>query len=117
MIYPILWFTDGIADLEDDNTISLLQTAVHTPEMARSLLYPTMLVIGVLLVITSIVFAVRKLVAEVKPPTHIIIVFIISDYSSPPPLQWFTQLQRWERSQFQKQDMAMEHSHMNTLKK
>ena len=60
MIYPILWFTDGIADLEDDNTISLLQTAVNTPEMARSLLYPTLLVIGVLLVLTAIAFAIRK---------------------------------------------------------
>ena len=63
MIYPILWFTDGVADLEDENTISLLQTAVHTPEMARSLLYPTMLVIGILMVLTTIAFAIRKWVS------------------------------------------------------
>ena len=60
IIYPILWFTDGIAELEDDNTISLLQTAVHIPEMARSLLYPTMLVIGILLVLIAIAFVIRK---------------------------------------------------------
>ena len=60
MIYPILWFTDGVEDLEDENTISLLQTAVHTPEMTRSLLYPTMLVVGILMVLTTIAFTVRR---------------------------------------------------------
>ena len=59
MIYPILWFTDGVEDLDED-TISLLQTAVHTPEMARNLLYPIMLVVGVLMVLATMAFVIRR---------------------------------------------------------
>ena len=60
IIYPILWFTDGVEDLGDKDTISLLQTAVHTPEMARSVMYPTMLVVGVLMVLATMAFIIRK---------------------------------------------------------
>jgi len=60
MVYPILWFTDGVEDLEDKDTISLLQTAVHTPEMTRNLLYPIMLVVGVLMVLATMAFVIRR---------------------------------------------------------
>ena len=60
MIFPILWFTDGVEDLEDEDTISLLQTAIHTPEMARNLLYPIMLVVGVLMVLATMAFVIRR---------------------------------------------------------
>jgi len=59
-VIPILWFTDGVEDLEDEDTISLLQTAVHTPEMARNLLYPIMLVVGVLMVLATMAFVIRR---------------------------------------------------------
>jgi len=59
-IYPIFWFQDGIEELEDPETVSLLRTAIHTPEVARSVMYPTMLIVGSLLLIGTIVFLVRR---------------------------------------------------------
>jgi hypothetical protein len=55
MIYPILWFTDGVED-----TISLLKTAVHTPEMDRNLLYPIILVVGVIIELVTMALVVRR---------------------------------------------------------
>jgi len=61
-IYPIFWFQDGIEELEDPDTVSLLKMAIHTPEVARSVMYPTMLIIGSLLLIGTIVFLVRRFI-------------------------------------------------------
>jgi len=69
IIYPILWFTDGVEDLGDKDTISLLQTAIHTPEMARSVMYPTMLVVGILMVLTTMAFIIRKLFFSSPSPS------------------------------------------------
>merc|ERR1719225_2078957 len=60
IIFPIFWFQDGIEELEDPETVSLLKTAIHTPEIARSVMYPTMLVVGSLLLLSTIVFLVRR---------------------------------------------------------
>jgi len=60
IIYPILWFSDGIDSLDDPATVSLLKTALKTPEVARSVMYPTMFIIGAILVIATVAFVVRK---------------------------------------------------------
>jgi hypothetical protein len=60
IIYPILWFSDGIDSLDDASTISLLKTALKTPEVARSVMYPTMFIIGAILVLATVAFVVRK---------------------------------------------------------
>ena len=60
MIYPIMWLHTGVDSMEDPNTISLLQTAVHTPEQARSAMYPTLIVIGVLLILPAVAFFIKK---------------------------------------------------------
>ena len=36
MIFPFVWFSSGIESIEDEDTLSLLHTAVHAPEKARS---------------------------------------------------------------------------------
>lgn len=36
MVFPFVWFSDGIESIDDADTISLLQTAVNTPEKARN---------------------------------------------------------------------------------
>ena len=60
IIYPLLWLHDGLETMEDEDTIFLLQTAVKTPERARSAMYPTLLVVGVLLLIPAIALAIKK---------------------------------------------------------
>ena len=60
MIYPILWLHDGVDSMEDEKTISLLQTAVHTPEQARSAMYPTLLVLGLFLILPAVAYLIKK---------------------------------------------------------
>jgi scavenger receptor class B protein 1 len=38
IVFPVLWFADGIDSIEDPDTIHLLHTAINTPEKARSAL-------------------------------------------------------------------------------
>lgn len=60
VIYPILWLHDGLETMEDPGTVSLLQTAVNTPEKARSAMYPVLLVLGVLLILPAIAYIIKK---------------------------------------------------------
>ena len=56
MIFPFMWFSSGIESIEDENTLALLHTAVHTPEKARSALYPTFFVLGIVLILLVSLF-------------------------------------------------------------
>ncbi len=38
IIFPVLWFAEGIESIEDAETLNLFHTAVNTPEKARSAL-------------------------------------------------------------------------------
>ena len=38
IIFPIVWFSDGIDGLDDADTLSLLRTAVFLPDTARSIM-------------------------------------------------------------------------------
>ena len=38
IVFPFVWFSDGIETIDDATTVSLLHSAVHTPEKARSAL-------------------------------------------------------------------------------
>ena len=38
IVFPFVWFSDGIETIDDATTVSLLNSAVHTPEKARSAL-------------------------------------------------------------------------------
>ena len=60
IIYPIMWLHDGLETMEDEDTIFLLQTAVETPERARSAMYPTLLVLGLLLLLPALGVAIKK---------------------------------------------------------
>lgn len=52
---PIVWFDDGIEELNDPDTISLLKSAVVEPAKIQSILYPVLLVVGCLLLVSSLV--------------------------------------------------------------
>jgi len=43
---PIVWFDDGIEELDDADTIALLKSAVLQPAKIHSILYPVLLVVG-----------------------------------------------------------------------
>jgi len=60
IIYPVLWFQDGIEELGDEETLSLLHMALHTPETARSIMYPTMFVLGSLLLLATALLLARS---------------------------------------------------------
>jgi len=64
---PIVWFDDGIEELDDPETINLLKSAVLQPALIHSILYPVLLVVGVLLLGISLVMLYRhKRHKEVK---------------------------------------------------
>jgi len=57
---PIVWFDDGIEELEDPDTIALLKSAVVEPAKIQSILYPVLLVVGLVLLVSScIVLGIR----------------------------------------------------------
>ena len=60
MIYPIMWLHDGVDSMEDPATVSLLQTAVNTPEQVRSAMYPALLVLGTVLLLPALAFIIKK---------------------------------------------------------
>jgi len=62
IIFPVLWFQDGLDELSDEETVSLLKMAVHAPETARSIMYPSLFVIGSFMILAVAAFLVRKVV-------------------------------------------------------
>ena len=62
IIYPLMWLHDGLETIEDEKTVSLLQTAVETPETARSALYPILLVLGLILLLPALAALIKKFV-------------------------------------------------------
>ena len=62
IIYPLLWLHDGLETMEDEDTVALLQTDVNTPETARSAMYPTLIVLGLLLLLPGLALLVKKYV-------------------------------------------------------
>jgi len=51
IVFPFVWFSDGIETIDDATTIGLLHSAIHTPEKARSALYPACFVIGIVCIL------------------------------------------------------------------
>jgi len=60
IIYPIMWFQDGLDELSDAETVSLLHYAVYTPETMRSIMYPTMFVVGALCLLAVAALLLKK---------------------------------------------------------
>ena len=38
LLFPVLWFWDGVDGIDDANTLALIKSAVFTPETARSIM-------------------------------------------------------------------------------
>lgn len=46
IVFPVLWFSEGIDSIDDENTIYLLRSAIFLPDRIRSALYPTCFAVG-----------------------------------------------------------------------
>jgi len=51
---PIIWFEDGIEELDDEETIDLLQSAVIEPALIHSILYPVLFAVGILAILVNL---------------------------------------------------------------
>jgi len=57
---PIIWFSDGVEELDDPETLDLLRSAVITPRRIRMALSVLLLLLGIAVLITCIVFLLLK---------------------------------------------------------
>jgi len=53
MILPVLWFSDGVDGIENEETLALLRSAVLAPEVARTVMYPSLFALGVLILLAA----------------------------------------------------------------
>ncbi len=53
---------DGVDEITDEETLSLLQLAVHTPEVARNVMYPVFFAVGALLLAAVAIFIYHRFV-------------------------------------------------------
>ena len=51
---------DGVDELTDEETVSLLHLAVDTPEVARSVMYPVFFAVGALLLLAVVIFILQR---------------------------------------------------------
>ena len=51
---PIIWFEDGIDELDDEETIALLKSAVVEPALIHSILYPVLFAVGILAILVNL---------------------------------------------------------------
>ena len=51
---PIIWFEDGVEELDDEETVSLLRSATVEPALIKDVLYPILLAVGI---VASIIFS------------------------------------------------------------
>ncbi len=56
---------DGVDEITDEETLSLLQLAVHTPEVARNVMYPVFFAVGALLLAAVAIFIYHRFVLSV----------------------------------------------------
>ncbi len=52
-------------EITDEETLSLLQLAVHTPEVARNVMYPVFFAVGALLLAAVAIFIYHRFVLPV----------------------------------------------------
>ena len=57
---PIIWFEDGIEEIDDEETISLLQSAVLKPALIQSILYPILFAVGIFVILLNISLLIRR---------------------------------------------------------
>lgn len=57
---PIIWFEDGIEEIDDEETISLLKSAVLQPALIQSILYPILFAVGILVILINISLLIRR---------------------------------------------------------
>ena len=51
---PIVWFEDGIEELDDPETVNRLRSAVLQPALIHAILYPTLFAVGLLVLLFSL---------------------------------------------------------------
>lgn len=66
---PIVWFDDGLEELDDEETIKLLKSAVVQPAQIQSILYPVLLAVGIAITIVSLILLIIKFTRARKEAT------------------------------------------------
>ena len=61
-----MWFEDGLEELDDEETIKLLKSAVLEPVRIQRVLYPVLLIVGTLTILTSLTILVINLIKNKK---------------------------------------------------
>ena len=57
---PIIWFQDGIESLNDQELIDQLQSAIITPPLIQSILYPVLFAAGIFVIILNLLLLYRN---------------------------------------------------------
>lgn len=60
MIFPVAWFSDGIEEIDDPETIQIIKGAVFAPQTARKVMYPSLLVLSGLAFALFVVLMLRN---------------------------------------------------------
>ena len=61
-----MWFEDGLEELDDEETIKLLKSAVLEPVRIQRVLYPVLLIVGTLTILTSLTILLINLIKNKK---------------------------------------------------
>lgn len=63
---PIVWFDDGLEELNDEKTIQLLKSAILEPVKIQRVLYPVLLTVGILTILICLTILVIKFIKNKK---------------------------------------------------
>jgi len=63
---PIVWFDDGLEELDDEETIDLLKSAVVQPVKIQTILYPVLLAVGITTILVTLSILTARLISNKK---------------------------------------------------
>jgi len=67
---PIVWFDDGLEELDDEETIDLLKSAVVQPVRIQTILYPVLLAVGITTILVTLSILAARLIRNKKVETE-----------------------------------------------
>ena len=72
---PIVWFDDGLEELDDKETIELLKSAVVQPAQIQAILFPVLLAAGITTILVTLVILaatfIKKNKVEIETSFHL----------------------------------------------
>ena len=67
---PIVWFDDGLEELDDKETIELLKSAVVQPAQIQAILFPVLLAAGITTILVTLLILAVTLSKKNKVETE-----------------------------------------------